>query len=176
MAIWTAHDVSEFVAEHTETDLADRVLAALKSQHGKRITTRIVEKMPGGKDRWSLRRQYGMTHLENQKFGHDGRYENGDGLSLLLGHFESAQPLDSTNIEALNPAYFLGRQKRNHIRMETRNTRETLGAAASAINRLLSARDELKSAEEELDALTTYNQPLSPDKHALAQAMKNGRE
>lgn len=168
---WTPHDVSEFTLAHCETDLADYVLIALRGQHRKRITTRIADKLPGGKSVWRLRRQYGMTYLENETYGHEGHYANGDGLSLLLGHFTDARPLDAHTIEDLNPAYFAGRRARNHIRMETRNTRETLVQAAVAINRLSAAREALRTAEVAMDALTAVDQPLSPDKYALQRAL-----
>jgi hypothetical protein len=176
---WTPHDVSELIAAETEHDTADRVLLALKAEHGKRITTRLADKMPGGSSKWKLRRQYGMTHLENRHYysvERSGEPKTAwqDKISLLLGHFIIAKPLDATAIETLNPAYFSGRRRRNKIRMETRNDLVVLSSAAATINTVLRARASLKVAEAALATLTSYDAPLGPDSNALDRAMRNG--
>jgi hypothetical protein len=165
---WTASDVSEFLSDNTEPDTPDRLLQALKAEHGKRITTRLAAKMPGGP--WRIRRQYGMTHLENAGFwGNQEIRENG--VSLLLGHFVDTRPLDATTIEELNTCYFSARRQRNHARMEARNTRETLQTAADAINGVIKARAELRRAGDELAKLTAHGEALDADKYALKRAM-----
>jgi len=172
---WTRNDISELIFEGTETETPDRVLEALEGLHGKQITTRILAKLPGGKAHWRLRRQYGMTHLENEPYWsnrmevRNAPYKHG-GVTILLGHFETAEPLDVTAIEGLNPSYYEGRRARNHKRMEARNDAALLERSAEAMNGVIAARQALADALEHLETLTGYDKPLSPDNWTIRRA------
>jgi hypothetical protein len=168
-ARFTRHTVSAIIAARQESDLPDRVLEALRPFAGKMVTTRIVDKMPGGRDVWRLRRQYGMTHLENDVYlSSQGSDENG--VSLLLAYTESSFPLDLQFVEDRNTAYFAARKHRNHRRMEARNDGEALDRMAEALNRIQDARAALEAALQDFGELTAYDSVFDPDRYAFERA------
>ena len=151
--IHTFQTVHDLVQENWESELPDRVLEALRPLDGKMITTRILDKLPGGKEVWILERAYGMTHLKTREY-----YNNGgmSGISLYLGYREDSFPLDIKYLEEKNPAYFSGRKRRNHTRMEVMNTKAELEQMAAVMNRIEQAKAELQAAFDEFDKLTDY--------------------
>jgi hypothetical protein len=164
----TMHTVSELIQDRWESEEPDRVIQALTPLNGKPCTKRILDKLPGGSERWRLRREYGMTHLVTLDYLRSG---GNTGISLLLAHTEAADfPIDTRDIEQRNPAYFDARRKRNHARMEARNTRETLQGVADAMNRVQRAKAELLAAIEQLETWTDYGQPAEQDKYEIQRA------
>jgi len=89
------------------------------------LSTRVLDKMPGGKAVWRLRKEYGMTHLETLTYTRSGGSE---GMSLLLDWKVTSFPVDVKAIEERNAAYFSARRQRNHSRMEAMNTKSRLDA------------------------------------------------
>ena len=162
----TRQSVSDFLLARTESDLPEQILQALQSYTGKMVTTRILDKLPGGKDEWRLRRQYGMTHIENNAYWRtSGSAENG--ISLLLAHTEASFPFDAADMVKRNPAYFDGRKNRNHKRMEARNDAAKLDSMAAVLNRMERAAQELQNAWADLETLTEYGSSFAPDKYTF---------
>lgn len=165
----TFQTVYDLILEHRESDEPDAILEALKSFDGKMVSTRILDKMPGGKDKWILERRYGMTHIKSREY-----YNNGgnSGISLLLAHTEASFPFNWNELESKNPAYFSGRRERNHARMEVMNNKEQLEKMASILNRIERAKSELIAAFAEFDTMTEYGAPFSQDNYELERACK----
>ena len=165
----TFQTVSDLVQENWESDLPDAVLEALRPLDGKNVTTRILDKLPGGRDKWILERAYGMTHLKNKVYAFSQGSERG-GVSLILDWREDSFPLDIRKVEEKNPAYFSARKERNHKRMEARNTKELLDKMATAMNRVEAAKAEFEKAKAHLESLTEYGAPFEPDRYAIEGA------
>jgi len=142
----TVHDI---IQGEWESELPDKIMEALRPFDGKPVTTRILAKLPAdnGGGEWRLRRQYGMTHLENAAYG-KGDYKHG--VSLLLDWKENSFPLEWAKLEERNGAYFSGRRERNHARMELMNTKGRLDAASTAMNRIEAAIEALWNAHADL--------------------------
>jgi hypothetical protein len=157
----------DLIQDQWESDLPDRILAILKTMEGKAITTRLLDKLPGGKDTWRLNRHYGWTDLQNREYN-NGDYKNG--CSLMLARSEGAVPIDTAWIEKENTAYFDARKKRNHARMEALNTAETLDAIAIALNCAERAIAQLFHAQETIEKLTEYGSTLEPDRYNFLRA------
>jgi hypothetical protein len=167
MRTHTMHTVRELLQAEWESDLPDKVIEALRPQDGKNVTTRLLDKLPGGKEVWHLRREYGMTHIVNEAYRR-GDYRNG--VSLLLYHSEASLSLDLKHVQEKNPAYFSARLERNHARMEAMNTRETLEAIAAAMNAAEVAIAQLLEANARVEALTEYGTTLHPDRYDILKA------
>lgn len=167
MRVHTRQSVHDLIQSRWESDEPDKVLEALRPFDGKPITTRLLDKMPGGRERWRLRREYGMTHLETLTYLRSG----GDaGTSLLFNWTEASVPLEWAQLEERNAAYFKGRRERNHARMEAMNTRETLDDIAEAMNDAEQAIEQLQLAQERIEELTDYGTPLNPERYAIEKA------
>lgn len=164
----TIHTLCEFIQSRWESDLPDKVIEALRPLQGKLITSRLLDRLPGGKDQWRMARNYGWTEIETVEY----RQSHGNkGVRLILARSESSVPLDITIVESENPAYFAGRRERNHARMEARNTREKLEALAAVMNRIERLKRELDTARTEFDALTEHGEVFNPDRYALERVI-----
>lgn len=160
----TVHDI---IQGRWESDEPDKILEVLRQMEGKMLTTRILVKMPGGRDRWRLRREYGMTHLETWEYT---RTQGNGGISLLLDWREDSFPIETAKIEERNTAYFSARRARNHTRMEAMNTKPLLDQMAAAMNHMERAMQELQEARATFEALADYGQPFNPDQYELERA------
>src|SRR5215475_2256925 len=87
----TARTLSALIQSRWEIDLPEKVLDSLRPLNGKAITTRLLDKMPGGKEKWYLIRHYGWTSLRNNSY-RIGDYENG--MEIMLARSETSVPLD----------------------------------------------------------------------------------
>jgi hypothetical protein len=161
----TMHDVNALI--QYESNEPDAILAALRPYAGKPITKRLLDKLPGGSDRWRLRREYGMTHLATMDYI---RTQGNAGMSFLMAYSESAVPLDLDFFVKRNECYFSAREERNHARMEAKNTRETLESAAAVLARVRAAIAEMNAAVEAFDTLTACGTTLYPDRYDLETA------
>lgn len=160
----TIHTVAALIKSRWESDEPDQVLHALRAFDGKNITTRMIDKLPGGKERWYLRREYGMTHICTRDYGRSG----GEiGYSFMVAHTEASVPFSSVDFESRNACYFSARRERNHKRMEAVNDRDMLQEMADTLNDLDSAQRALTMASERFDVLTGYDATFSPDRFAL---------
>jgi hypothetical protein len=160
----TFNSVADLLQTHWESDLPDTVLDALRPFDGKPVTTRLLNKLPGGKDEWRLRREYGMTHLENNAYW---RSSGNTGISLLLDWRTDAFLLNIANVEKNNTAYFSARKSRNHSRMEARNDKQLLDQMAATLNAVETAQKQLAAAKAQFEKLTDYGAPFAADKYEL---------
>lgn len=175
----TVETLTALITARQESDLPDQILAALAPLAGKAITTRLLDKLPGGRDTWRLVREYGWTHLINESYW---RTRNGhtaaDGVRIMLARSEASVPLDLAFVEAENPAYFAGRRERNADRASALQSPDRLAAVAQAMNAVDAAREALTAAEATLAQLTGWGTVFNPDSHAIEAALvgsgKNG--
>jgi hypothetical protein len=165
----TRQSVSDLLQDRWESDLPDRILEALKPFHGKPITTRLLDKLPGGRDEWRMRREYGWTRIENMPYIRThGRDRNG--VSIILARSEASVPLDLAFVEQDNVAYYLGRRERNHARMEARNDAAKLDAMASVLNRIEALNAAREAVLKDFEQLAGYGEIFNPDKYELERA------
>jgi hypothetical protein len=164
--MYTFNDVADILQNQWENDIPDQVLNALRPMNGKNITTRILDRLPGGKDVWRLTRNYGMTHIENRDYWHSSGNSR-EGVNLLVDWRTDSFPLDIAALEKNNAAYFSARKERNHSRMEARNNRELLTSMADAMNKIEAANKALEAAKNEFEALTEYGSAFYADKFEL---------
>jgi hypothetical protein len=125
---------------------------------------RILAKLPGAEDRWTITQVANMTNLEEKSYRRSG---GRDGISLLIAYDIKNVVVDCAQIEAKNPCYYSARRERNAKRLTTTNTASLCQAMANAVNAARDARAALTRAEAALEALTGYGEPFSPDSYAF---------
>lgn len=158
----TIQTIRAFVESQRESDEPDAVLAILKALDGKPLTKRILDKLPGGEERWRLSQFAAMTHLETRDYGRSGGHQ---GIHLLMAHKTTCVMIDAAWVEDQNPAYFKGRRERNDLRNKVLSSPALLESMAYVLNRYADAKAKLDEAKETLDALTGYGLPFSPDSY-----------
>lgn len=163
----TRNTLAALIQERWESDLPDRVLEALRPFNGKQITSRLLDKLPGGKDEWLMFRHYGWTEIVTRNYHMS---QGNHGTRLILARSESAVPLDLAFVESDNPAYFSGRRERNHARMEARNDGARLDKLAAVMNRIERLQAELAEARADFETLTGYGEIFNPDRYELERA------
>jgi len=156
----TADQVRALLEERMESSEPDAILEVLRKHAGKPLTVRILDKLPGGQERWRIRREFGMANLETR----DYRQTHGrGGMSILLAHSDTNVLIDPAYIERHNTSYFEARVERNAKRLATKTDPAACERMAERLNRLLEARAALAQAEAALAELTGFDQPFSPD-------------
>lgn len=162
----TAESVAAIVSQHIEPNSADEVLTVLRKCDGQLITTRLLDKLPGGRVEWRLSRALGYTELRNRAYLSSGGIHR-DGINLVLARGETSEPLAANWVERENPQYFKNRRERNALRMRALNDHDLLQRVAQLFNRL----EELNRARAECRAqfllLVAHGEPLSPDQYVL---------
>lgn len=169
----TVATVRQVIKSRIESNEPDLFLEALKPMAGKPITIRLCDKMPGGSDRWRLRRQYGMTHLETR--GYPGDYKNE--YSLLLFHSEQAEPLGTPEeIAERNACYYAGRVERNRKRAQAMQSDESCERLANCLNAYTKALTDLEAASTEYKALSDYYGPFNPEEYEFLRMVDPDRK
>lgn len=163
----TANSLCALIQSRWESDLPEKVMDVLRQFDGKNITTRLLDKMPEGKQNWYLIRHYGWTSLGNNAY-RQGDYKNG--MEIMLARSEASVPLDCAWVEKENAAYYSARKSRNHARMEAMNSLDELEAVAQAMNECEAAREALLNANARLKELTKYGSKFSPDEYEIEKA------
>lgn len=107
-----------------------------------------------------IRRQYGMTHVSWTPYG-GLRYEH----SILLAHSETNVSWPSSpELRKKEPAYFAARDERNAARQELLVEHHQIDRIPSVnpsrIERAAMAIVKLRAAQEELQQLMNYGQPM----------------
>lgn len=170
MKRYTADDVRDILAAQMESDLPDKILAALAQHNGKKITTRILECLPvlpnGGT--WRLIRHYGWTSLQSSTYGTDAGYAEKTSVDLILCRTESSVALDVDLVRKENPAYFAGRVERNAQRAAAMAGAPIIcRTMADCLNAYGAAIDALQDARKWFDALTEYGNAFAADRYTL---------
>jgi hypothetical protein len=117
-----------------------------------------------------LRRQYGMTHVSWPTGGGSPRDEH----SILLAHSEkNVHWPDAATLREKEPAYFAARDTRNEARRallaEHHQVDRIPYVTPSRIERAAAAISKLLAAQEELQQLTDYGEPLNVITGAIGQ-------
>jgi hypothetical protein len=156
---YTVEDVRAFILKERESEEPDAILEILRANNGKKYTVHLLRKMPGGEERWRLSGIAGMSHLEERK-------RDDGGISFLTSYDRSGpHVIDAAWVEEHNPAWYLGRRERNAKRDATLADPKMLQDMADALSLYSVAKEALDSAKKNLDRLTSYGQPFSPDEY-----------
>jgi hypothetical protein len=155
----TAEDVRAFILAKRESEEPDAILEILRANNGKKYTVHLLRKLPGGEERWRYSGIAGMSHLEERK--------RDDGAISFLTSYDRSGPhvIDAAWVEEHNPAWYLGRRERNAKRDATLADPEALDRMAFALNAYVDAKAALDEAKRNLDKLTGYGEPFSPDQY-----------
>jgi hypothetical protein len=158
----TIQTVRAFLESQRESDEPDEVLAILKTYDGRQLTKRILDKLPGGTDRWIINQFATMTHLETRDYHRSG---GNTGIHILIAYKITNIMIDVSWIEQNNPAYFAGRRTRNESRDKVANSSSMLTIMADRLNAYADAKAKLEEAKDDLDKLTDYGGPFSADSY-----------
>jgi hypothetical protein len=157
----TTEQVRAFVASKQESDLPDEVLKVFKAQAGKPFSKRILDKLPGGAERWTITQVTNMTNLEE----YDRRSRGNRGISLLVAYAVKNIVIDPVFLEEKNPGYFSARRERNRKRVEVMNDIVKIRDMAATMNQVIDAHKALEAALVGLDNLISYGKDFSPDQY-----------
>jgi hypothetical protein len=160
--VFTREYVQNKLAAEMESDEPDTVLAVLKAHDGKPITKRLLAKLPGGEERWRLRQTAGMTNLEDRDYLHS---QGNRGLSFLMAYALTSVRIDAAWVEKHNPAYFDGRRERNRMRTAAIGSPEACRHFADTLTAYARAKAKLDQAAADLERLTGFGSPFSPDQY-----------
>ena len=129
-------------------DIAEAVAVACSENAGKLLTKRFADRlreMTGVE--WTIRRNYGMTHVETLAYARSDWTHPPEGprICLLLAHSEKNVEIPTgIEVEEKNPAYFEAARKRNKYRAKVL----AAGGLPPELDSVLSAMDELGRAYE----------------------------
>jgi hypothetical protein len=164
----TATTLAKLIASHMEPDHAERVLAALKPHDGEPITTRLLDKLPGGRVEWRMTRELGRTDIKNRAFK---RGMEPEGLELTLANSEASVPLDVAYVERENARYFEARRHRNAQRKAAISDTPLLTRLAFIMNEIEDLTHKLAFAKAQFAAFVEdRDAPLYPERYELERA------
>jgi len=165
----TAESLTALIASRLEPDNAERVLEALKPLHGTLITTRLLDKLPGGRVEWRLSRHHGWTELANRA-QQSTRGDSPDAVNLILARSEVSVPLDVPWVERENSRYFAGRRERNALRAQAVADKPMLTRLAFVMNEIEDLQHKLKFAKKTFAAFVADGEPCHPERYELERA------
>lgn len=165
----TATTLAALIAKDMEPQTAEEVLHALKPYDGQLITTRLLDKLPGGRVEWRLSRNYGWTEIRNRVYLSSGG-DRRDGVNLMLARSEASVPLSVSWVEKENPAYFAGRRERNALRARAIADRALLTRLATVMNEIEDWLHKLHFSREQFATFVAYGEPCSPARYDLERA------
>src|SRR5262252_8306586 len=164
-----AETLAALIRGRIEPDNAEHVLAALRPLDGHMITTRILDKLPGGRTVWRLSRSFGWTEVKNEAYWKT-QGSSRDGVALIVARSEASVPLDVAFVERENPAYFSGRRQRNQLRARALADVPLLSRLASVMNEIEDHNVKLLAATKVFVAFVEHDSPLGPDRYELERA------
>jgi len=163
---FTADDVRAKLLAERESDEPDAVLAVLKAHDGKQLTKRLLAKLPGGEARWLIRQVAGMTSLEDRDYLHSS---GNRGIHLLVAYQLTSVVIDAAWVEEHNAGYFAARRERNRLREAAAASPEACQHFADTLTAFARSKEALDAARADLDRLTGYGSPFSPDQYGWQQ-------
>jgi hypothetical protein len=162
----TAQSIAAIIAKNIEPATADEVLAALRALEGHHITPRLLDRLPGGRVEWRLRRELGVTEIRNRAFLND----KATGVSLTLARNDS-DVLSAEFVERENPEHFKNRRDRNARREQALSNVALLERVALLFNELTTINEQRRLAMKQLAVFISHEGPLGPDKRDLERAL-----
>jgi hypothetical protein len=160
----TADTIATIIRQNIEPDTAEEVLVALKQLDGQLITSRLLDKLPGGRVEWRLHRQLGELEIRNRAYIHEKR----EGVRLTLAQ-NNANTVSADFIEEKNPHYFKDQRARNHMRAKALADHALLERVAVLFNEIEAINTKRALAHKQF-AVIVHSEPLFPDRHDLARA------
>ena len=163
-------ELKAFIQSQIESDEPDEISKIIREQlAGKTLNERHLDKLPGGRERWSFRPQYGMMHLEDKLYRYGKEPEKYKGFSFLLNWSEvkGATIWNADEFEERNSCYFEARKDRNRKRKALLESEELLEKLAEYMNQVLLAQVKLESAKIALKSMTSYGEAASADGYAI---------
>jgi hypothetical protein len=165
----TAASVAALITQNIEPSTAEEVLDALRPLHGALITTKMLDKLPGGRVEWRLSRAYGWTEFKNRAYISSGG-DRREGVCLMVARSESSVPLDIEWVERENPAYFAGRRQRNAQRIQALANAELLARIAILMNEIEDTNIRRALQHRQFAVFVDHGEPLNPDRYELERA------
>jgi hypothetical protein len=165
----TPASVAALITKNIEPATAEEVLVALMPLDGQLITTRLLDRLPGGRVEWRLARHYGWTEIKNRAYISTGG-EHREGICLILARSEASVPLDVALVERENPAYYSGRRQRNALRLAALANAELLSRIALLMNEIEDSNGIRAAQQRQFAAFVNTGEPLNPDQYDLERA------
>lgn len=165
----TAESVAALIRQNVEPQTAEDVLDALQPLEGHDITTRILDRLPGGRVEWRLSRNLGWTELKNRAYISTGG-EKREGVCLIIARSERSVPLSVAFVERENPAYFAGRRERNRLRLAALRDPALLARLAALMNEIEDVNARHAALTQRFAGFVEHGQPFNPDKYDLERA------
>lgn len=161
---FTADQIRDFLVSNMESEEPDVIIEIIKTKlNGKLLNVRQLEFFPGGSNRWKIRKQFGMTHLETKNYG-NGKYEK-DAFSFILGWAELNVVWDWKLIYEKNGQHFCGRIDRNKKRKEAIYSIEELTKIATVMSEASRIRKELTVIANRFEEVLGYGTPGNPEQY-----------
>lgn len=164
----TAGTLAKLIAHDIEPDHAERVLTALQPLNGQLITTRLLDKLPGGRVEWRLTRDLGKTHVKNRAYI-STKGDAAEALDLTLAPSEASVPLDVAWVEHANAWYFEQRRARNAHRQAAIADTPLLSRLAFVMNEIEDLHHKLAFAKTQFVAFVE-DEPLCVERYTLERA------
>jgi hypothetical protein len=165
----TIESLTRLISKKVEPPLADAVLDALKRIEGQLITTRVLDKLPGGRVEWRLSRALGFTEIRNRSFM-TSQGSSLDGICLKLAKSEASVPVDAAWIERENVNHYAGRRERNARRATALADTAMLSRLAQVMNDIEEITERLRVAKATLCDFTQEGTPLYPERYDVERA------
>jgi hypothetical protein len=140
----TPDSVKEIIAKNIEPETAEEVLAALKALDGQLITTRVLDRLPGGRVEWRIHRQLGGVEIRNRA------YTRGQVHGVCLTLTKIGDVIHSKVIERENPEYFKRRRARNEARAQALQNTHLLQRLAVLFNEVEELQGKARFAKKQL--------------------------
>lgn len=157
-------NLAQIIASSMEpTTITDAVADYAKTRAGKPLTVRDCEKLKQITGQgWHIRKQYGMTHLDNDAYtqAHYSNISSHESIDLLVAHTETGV-LWPEDLAAKNPAYYAGAKERNAQREALLHDAKAFAATVKAMESYGKALKALEIAKAGLDKLTAYDAPAA---------------
>ena len=165
----TLESLTRMITKKIEPPLADAVLDALKRIEGQLITTRVLDKLPGGRVEWRMSRTLGFTEIRNRSFM-TSQGSSLDSICLKLAKSESSVPVDAAWIERENVDHYAGRRQRNALRAKALADVGMLSRVAGIMNDIEAINEQLRVAKATLCDFTKDGAPLHPERYDVEKA------
>lgn len=144
-----------------------RVLGALRGHNGKKLDKRMIPALcEAAGCNVIIRRQYGMIHIESERYYREG-HATGVRFTWLLAHSETLPEIDVADIVERNPAFFLAAEKRNAEREAAIADADMLDSMAETIDAYNKSRAEL---------VEMFRGPLDVASTAIREAFISGED
>jgi len=160
----SAEDIKQLISQRIESDLPDKILAILQENNGKKFTKLILDKLPGGRDVWSIGHSGHMTKLFSLRYA---KSQGETGYNFVIAHTTVNVIIDCNFIVEKNCCYFSDRKERNAKRLACLNDQNSCLKMAELINHIKDTESRINELYNMFEHLAGYDGMFSADRYEL---------